>query len=84
MGTMRELHYKEILTGVRDAMDRDIDVHEHTATIVGEMWRLLDACEIEKTEEDSERDEYTMQLVEKFVSFVACSKIPLGLSLIHI
>jgi hypothetical protein len=78
MGATHELRSKEILTGVRDAMSKDIDVHEHTARIVNEMWRLLDACEIEEAEEGDAWDEYTMQLVDKFVVFVACSKIPLG------
>jgi hypothetical protein len=41
------------------------------------MWRLLDSCDIEKYDGD-DTDAYTHHLVDKFVGFVACGKIPLG------
>lgn len=69
---------RDILEGVRIEMAKDGDVGIHTQRIVNEMARLLDACDIEKKDDDDERDEYTDQLVDKFVGFVACGKIPLG------
>lgn len=69
---------RDILEGVRIEMAKDGDVGIHTQRIVDEMARLLDVCDIEKKEEGNERDDYTDQLVDKFVGFVACGKIPLG------
>lgn len=78
MNVMHEVYAKDILAGVRRSMIRDIDVRDYSAVIVSEMHRLLDACDIEKSGDGDERDDYTTQLVDKFVVFVACSKASVG------
>lgn len=78
MGAMNEIYAEDILDSVHRAMSLDIDVRGHAGVIVKEMWRLLDSCDIEKMDDADDRDDYTTQLVDKFVSFVACGKIPLG------
>ena len=76
MSASNEGYAKDILAKVYKAMAKDLDVKDHTETVVSEMGRLLESCDIEKAADP--RDDYTTQLVDKFVVFVACSKIPLG------
>lgn len=77
MSTHRETYTTDILTGIHRAMAADVDVREHTDKVVSEMRRLLGSCDIEKADGDG-LDDYTVQLIDKFVGFVACGKIPLG------
>ena len=58
---------RDALLGIRFEMLRDYDVREHADAITGSMRRLLDHCDLTA----DEQDEYTSQLVDKFILFSA-------------